>query len=154
MDHCSVERWMAQPALPPGEGDGTSAAGIGKGHCLRWLFLMNGWTKNNQTPTVRNKSHSLCQPSPQGWCSLGHCAFCECRCLVFAIHQQWPLGDSPSWSTAIVLQNARARSEDALSGNWGLIHYWRIVFYLSRAYERKSDWYGEHFAILQCFLSL
>lgn len=71
-----------------------------------------------------------------------------------AIHQQWPLGDSPSWSTAIVLQNARAHSEDALSGNWGLTHCWRIVFYLSRSYERKSDWYGEHFAILQCFLSL
>lgn len=71
-----------------------------------------------------------------------------------AIHQQWSLGHSPSWSTAIVLQNARALSEESWSGNQGLTHCWRIVFYVSRAYERKSDWYGGHFAILQCFLSL
>lgn len=138
----------------PGEGDRTNAVGIGKGLCWRWLVLMNGWMKNSQTPTVINKSHSLCQPSPQGWCSSEHCAFCECRCLVLPFTSSDPLGDSPSWSTAIVLQNARAHSEDALSGNWGLTHCWRIVFYLSRSYETKSDWYGEHFAILQCFLSL
>lgn len=94
MDHCSVERWMAQPALPPGEGAGTSAVRIGKGHCRRWLFLMNGWMKNNQTPTVKNKSHSLCQPSPQGWCFSEHCAFCECRCLVLLFTSNDP------WETA------------------------------------------------------
>lgn len=63
-------------------------------HCRRWLFLMNGWMKNNQTPTVENKSHGLCQPSPQGWCFSEPCAFCECRCLVL------PFTSNDPWETA------------------------------------------------------
>lgn len=143
---------MAEPALPLREGEGSSAVGNGEGYCLSWLFLMNG--QKNPTPTMRHKSHSLRQPLPKWCCSSERCCLLRRQIFGLATHQRLPPGDYPSRSTAIVLQNARVPSEDASSGSRGLVYYRRIAFCWSRAQGRKSNWFWEHFEVLQCFLSL
>lgn len=58
MNHCSVENWMAQPALPLESRKGTVLLEMGRG------VLSDEWFKKTQK-TRRSKSHSLHQPFPQ-----------------------------------------------------------------------------------------
>lgn len=122
MNHCSLEKQMAQPALPLREGEGSSAVRNGEEDCLRWLFLMNG-RKKPQPNNEKHKPQPVSALSPRGVAPQSTVAFCEGRYLVSPfIHQRLPPGeDYPSQSTAIVLQNATVRSEDALSGRWSCL---------------------------------